>query len=54
MDKEEYGGKVQEQIDIAQKSLNYAGRFAPPQPGPGTTAGDADRWAEIERGSGGK
>jgi hypothetical protein len=51
---EEYGGKVQEQIDMMRKALNYPGRFAPPQPGPGTTAGDDERWAEVNRGSGGK
>jgi hypothetical protein len=54
---EEYGGKVEEQIGMARRALNYPGRFAPPQPspgtGPGTTAGDDDRWANVDRASGG-
>jgi hypothetical protein len=37
---EEYGGRVEEQIEVARRSLNYPGRFAPSQPGPGTTHED--------------
>jgi hypothetical protein len=51
---EEYGGRVQEQIEIARRGLDYGGRFETPQPGPGTTAGQPDRWANIDRASGGK
>jgi hypothetical protein len=50
---EENGGKVEEQIEMARRALNYPGRFAPPQPSPGTTAGDDDRWANVDRASGG-
>jgi hypothetical protein len=50
--REEYGGRVEEQIDIARRGLDYGGRFQTPQPGPGTT--QHDRWADIDRASGGK
>ena len=48
---EQYGGKVEEQIDMTRKALNYPGRFAPPQEPQGQ---DADRWSNVERGSGAK
>jgi hypothetical protein len=51
---EQYGGKVQEQIDMARKALNYPGRFQPPTPGPSTTNDDAERWSNVERASGSK
>ena len=48
------GTVVEQQIEASKRALNYPGRFAPPQTPavPGTTAGDDDRWANVERGSG--
>ncbi len=48
------GTCVEVQIEMSKRALNYPGRFAPPQTPavPGTTAGDADRWANVERGAG--
>jgi len=44
---EEYGGRVEEQIEIARRSLAYRGRFNQPD-----TIADAERFAETERGAG--
>jgi hypothetical protein len=48
------GTVVEQQIEASKRALNYPGRFAPPQTPavPGTTAGDDDRWANVERGAG--
>ena len=42
---EQYGGKVDEQAEMAQRALNYRGRFGTDQPDPKA----AERQAEIDR-----
>ena len=45
---ETYGGKVQEQSDMAQKARNYPGRFGNDNRSPN----DAQRQQEIDRAKG--
>jgi hypothetical protein len=37
---EEHSNELAKQFDVARRSLNYDGRFAPSQPGPGSTNED--------------
>jgi hypothetical protein len=43
------GGAVDQQTEIAKRSLNYGGRFAPAQP----TERNNDRFREVENAQGG-
>jgi hypothetical protein len=43
------GGAVDQQIEIAKRSLNYGGRFAPAQP----TERNNDRFREVDAANGG-
>jgi hypothetical protein len=43
------GGCIEQQIEIARRSLAYRGRFNRPD-----TSEDIERFAETERGAGGK
>lgn len=43
------GGAVDQQVEIAKRSLNYPGRFAPSQP----TERNDERFREVDAANGG-